>query len=104
MHIDYQCSGGFGGLRLAYKGETDTLPTAEAKALLELIEAAKVFDLNQKQVAQKSRNSPDDFACRLTLSKVGKKKTLSFNELGAPDTLRRLSVHLRKLAIQNQGV
>ena len=47
MHIDYQCSGGFGGLRLVYKGETDTLPAAEAKLLLDLIEAANVFQLNQ---------------------------------------------------------
>lgn len=103
MHIDYQCSGGFGGLRLDYKGETDALPAAEAKMLLDLIEAANVFGLKQKQVSQKSRNIPDDFVCRLTLSKAGKTKTLAFNELGAPETLRRLSVHLRKLAIQKQG-
>lgn len=103
MHINYQCSGGFGGLRLAYKGETDTLPRAEAKVLLDLIEAAKVFDLNQKQVSQKSRKIPDDFICRLTLSTAGKQKTLSFNELGAPETLRRLSAHLRKLAIQKRA-
>jgi hypothetical protein len=68
MHIDYQCSGGFGGLRLAYKGETDALPAAEAKLLLDLIEAANVFKLNPKQVSQKTRNIPDDFTCRLTLS------------------------------------
>jgi len=103
MHIDYKCSGGFGGLRLAYKGETDALPAAEAKMLLDLIEAANVFDLTPKQVSQKSRNIPDDFTCRLTLSMAGKKKILSFNELGAPETLRRLSVHLRKLAIKKQS-
>lgn len=102
MHIDYQCSGGFGGLRLAYKGETDALPAAEAKTLLDLIEAANVFKLNPKQVSQKSKNIPDDFACRLTLSTVGKMKTLSFNELGAPESLRRLSIHLRKLAIKEK--
>ena len=103
MHIDYQCSGGFGGLRLTYQGETDALPAAEAKILLDLIEAANVFDLNQKQFSHKSRNIPDDFTCRLTLSMAGKKKTLSFNEIGAPETLRRLSAHLRKLAIKKQG-
>jgi hypothetical protein len=103
MHIDYQCSGGYGGLRLAYKSEIDVLPAAEARTLLDLIKAANVFDLSQKQVSQKSGNIPDDFACRLTLSKAGKTKTLSFNELGAPETLRRLSVHLRKLAIKKRG-
>ena len=103
MHIDYQCSGGFGGLGLAYKGETDALPPAEAKMLLDLIKAANVFDLGPEKISQKSRPIPDDFVCRLTLSKAGKKKTLSFNELGAPENLRRLSVHLRKLAIKKQG-
>ena len=103
MHIDYQCSGGYGGLRLAYKGETDALPAAEAKLLLDLVETANVFELDPKQVSQKSRNIPDDFTCRLTLSMAGKQKTLSFNELGAPETLRRLSVHLRKLAIKKQN-
>ena len=103
MHIDYQCSGGFGGLRLAYRGETDALPAAEARVLLDLIEAANVFDFDPAQVSQKSRNIPDDFICRLTLSTAGKKKTLSFNERGAPETLRRLSAHLRKLAIKKQN-
>jgi hypothetical protein len=103
MRIDYQCSGGYGGLRLNYQGETDALPTADAKVLLGLIEAANIFDLTPKQLSKKSRPVPDDFVCRLTLSKTGKKKTLSFNELGAPENLRRLSVHLRKLALKKQG-
>ena len=103
MYIEYKCSGGFGGLRLSYQGETDALPAAEAKKLLDLIEAANVFDLNQRQISQKSRPIPDDFSCRLTLSIAGKKKTLSFNELGVPETLRRLSVHLRKLALKKQN-
>ena len=103
MFIEYKCTGGFGGLRLAYKGETDALPAAEARALLDLIEAANVFDLNPAQVSQESGSIPDDFSCRLTLSTAGKKKTLSFNELGAPETLRRLSAHLRKLAIEKQN-
>ena len=103
MRIEYQCSGGFGGLRLVYQGETEALPAAEAKVLLDLIEAANIFDLTQRQLSETSRPVPDDFACRLTLSKAGKKKTLSFNELGVPENLRRLSVHLRKLAIKKQN-
>jgi hypothetical protein len=103
MHIEYECSGGYGGLRLSYRGDTNGLAPEEAKKLLDLIQAANVFDLNQKQISQKSRPIPDDFSCRLTLSADEKKKTLSFNELGAPENLRRLSVHLRKLAIQQTG-
>jgi len=103
MHIEYRCSGGFGGLQLTYRGETDELPSGQAKELSDLVEASGIFELASKQLSQKSPNIPDDFSCQLTVSKAGKKKTLSFSELGAPANLRRLSVHLRKLAIQQRG-
>jgi hypothetical protein len=103
MRIEYQCSGGYGGLHLAYQVEIEALSAAEAKRLVDMIEAANVFDLNPKQISQKSRPIPDDFSCRLTLSTAEKKKTLSFNELSVPENLRRLSAHLRKLAIQQKG-
>ena len=103
MRIEYKCSGGFGGLRLFYRGETDELPDEQAKELSDLVEAAGIFELTPKQLSQKSRRIPDDFACQLTVLKAGKRKTLSFDELGAPENLRRLSVHLRKLAIQQRG-
>ena len=103
MRIEYKCSGGFGGLRLAYRGETDDLPSEQAKELSDLVEAAGIFELTPKQLSKKSTTIPDDFSCQLTVLKAGKRKTLSFNELGAPANLRRLSVHLRKLAIQQKG-
>jgi hypothetical protein len=103
MRVEYKCSGGYGGLRLAYRGETDELPSEEAKKLSELIEASGVFDLTQKQLSKKSQTIPDDFSCQLMILKAGKKKTISFNELSAPGNLRRLSVHLRKLAIKQKA-
>lgn len=103
MRIEFECSGGYGGLRLTYQGETDVLPDAEAEVLLGLIKAANIFNLTQRQLSKKSRPIPDDFACRLSLSEAGKKKSLSFNELDAPEHLRRLSAHLRKLAIKKQS-
>jgi Emfourin len=103
MRIEYKCSGGYGGLRLAYGCETDELPPEQAKQLFDLVEEAGVFKMTQEQLSDKSRTIPDDFSCRLTVLKTGKKATLSFSEIGAPGNLRRLSVHLRKLAIKNQG-
>lgn len=103
MLIEFECSGGYGGLRLVYWGETDELPSEEAKKLSELIEVSGVFDLTQKQLSKKSQTIPDDFSCQLTILKAGEKKTLSFNELSAPGNLRRLSVHLRKLAIKQKA-
>ena len=103
MRIEYKCSGGYGGLRLTFRGETDELPPEEAKQLFDLVEASGVFDLTQKQLSEKAQTIPDDFSCQLTVLKAGKKTTLSFNELSAPGNLRLLSVHLRKLALKKQG-
>jgi hypothetical protein len=99
MRIEYKCSGGFGGLRFAYRGETDELPVEQAEELSDLVEASGIFELTPKQLSTKTRSIPDDFSCQLTVAKGGKRKSLSFNELGAPANLRRLSVHLRKLAV-----
>jgi hypothetical protein len=103
MRIEYKCSGGFGGLRFAYRGETDELPSGQAKELSDLVEASGIFEMTPKQLTKKSPGIPDDFSCQLTVLKAGKKKTLSFSELSAPANLRRLSAHLRKLAIQQKG-
>lgn len=102
MRIEYKCSGGYGGLRLTYQCETDALPADESKAILDLIDAARALELDPEQISSKSRNIPDDFVCRLTLATAEMKNSLSFNELSAPDSLRRLSVYLRKLAIKQQ--
>ena len=102
MRIDYKCSGGFGGLQLAYRGETDELPFDQAQELSDLVEASGIFELTPAQLSKKSPSIPDDFSCQLTVSKAGKKRTLTFNELGAPANLRRLSVHLRKLAVRQK--
>ncbi|MGD8344040.1 MAG: hypothetical protein PVI38_16025 [Desulfobacterales bacterium] len=103
MHIDFRCSGGYGGLRLTYQCETDTLPADESKTILELIAAARALELDPNQISSKSRSIPDDFVCQLTLSDGELKNSLSFNELSAPKNLRRLSAYLRKLAIKQQG-
>jgi hypothetical protein len=103
MRIDYKCFGGFGGLRLTYGCETDELPPEEAGKLFELVEGAGVFNLTQKQLSENPQKIPDDFSCRLTISKGGRRTTLSYNEYAAPGNLRRLSAHLRKLAIKKQG-
>ncbi len=103
MRIEYKCTGGYGGLRLFYQCETDALPADESKKILDLIDAARVLKLDPEQVSVGSRRIPDDFACLLKITSKKDKQTLSFNELDAPESLRRLSAYLRKLAIKQQG-
>ncbi len=103
LFIEYKCSGGYGGLRLSYQCETDAMPTDESKPILDLIDAARVLKLDPKQISTESRRIPDDFACLLTIISKKDRQTLSFNELSAPENLRRLSAYLRMLAIKQQG-
>ena len=103
MRIEYKCSGGYGGLSLTYQCETDALPATDAKVILDLIDAARAFELDPEQISSESRNIPDDFTCRLTLFTDQQKHTLLFQEISAPENLRRLSVYLRKLAIRDQS-
>ena len=90
-------------MRLTYQCETDTLPADESKTILDLIDAARVLELDPEQISSKSRSIPDDFVCRQTLSTGEVKNSLSFNELSAPKNLRRLSAYLRKLALKQRG-
>jgi hypothetical protein len=103
MRIEYECTGGYGGLRLSYQCETDALPVDESKTILNLIDASRALKLDPKKISTKSRRIPDDFSCRLTMISESDKQTLSFNELDAPESLRRLSAYLRKQAIKQQG-
>ena len=105
MHVRYWGTIAFNSInsKIGTKAKDALLKTLKDTSPSVRIEAANIFDLTQEQLSKKSRSIPDDFACRLTLSKAGKKKTLSFNELDVSEHLRQLSVHLRKLAIKKQS-
>lgn len=98
MHIEFETSGGYANIRLAYRGNTDTLPSEVASKLLKLIEISRVFELRQSEITSSDAGHPDVFFYKLTLYEGGKKKSLSFNDVTVPDQLKPLLELLQELS------
>ncbi len=98
MHIEFEMSGGYANINLAYHGDTDKLPPEVASKLLRLIESSRVFELQQSEIAPLSAGPPDVFLYKLTLFEGGQRKSLSFNDATVPDQLKPLLELLQELA------
>ena len=102
MRIDFECSGGFAGLRLTYRADTNDLTKEVAEELMELIESSGFFDLEESEVAPSLAGPPDVFIYRLSLDEKGRRKSLSLNDVTAPPPMHRLLTLLRKLALEQR--
>jgi hypothetical protein len=98
MHIDFESSGGYANINLAYHGNTEELPPEVANKLIELVESSKVFELQESQVAPSSSGPPDVLYYKLTIYEGNKRISLSFNDITAPDSLSPLLTFLQELA------
>lgn len=98
MHIEFETSGGYANINLAYRGDTDKLPPEVAGKLLGLVESSRVFELQQSEIAPSTAGPPDAFVYKLTLYAGGQKKSLSFNDATVPDQLKPLLAFLQELA------
>ena len=103
MQIDFASSGGFANLQLAYRADTSTLPEQEAKELERLVESSGVLDLKQDDMnANVTAGRADLITYRLSLSDGAEQKTLWFNDVTAPASVRPLLAYLRKLALEQK--
>jgi hypothetical protein len=105
MQIDFASSGGFANLELSYRGDTTTMPEDQAKELERLIESSGAFDLEQEDATPQPRAAagpPDVIAYRLSLSDGARQKTLWFNDVTAPASVRPLIAFLRKMAAEER--
>jgi hypothetical protein len=102
VHIDFECSGGFANLRLAYRANTEELPQELRSELLRLVEDSRIFELQESDVAPQSPGPPDVFFYRLSLAEGGRKKSLSCNDVTAPAELHALLALLRELALEQR--
>jgi len=98
MHIEFEISGGYANINLAYRENTDKLPPEVVSKLLRLIESSGVFELQQSEISPSSAGPPDAFLYKLTLYEGGQKKSLSFNDATVPDQLKPLLELLQELA------
>ena len=102
MRIDFECSGGFANLRLAYRADTDTLSQELAGELAQLVNSSGFFELDQASLASKAAGPPDVFFYRLSISAGNRQQTLSFNDVTAPVALHPLLALLRRLAVDQK--
>ncbi len=102
MHIEFECSGGFANLRLAYRANTEELPQDVRSQLLELVEVSGIFELQERDVAPQSPGPPDVFSYRLSLAEGSRKMSLSCNDVTAPPELHPLLAVLRELALEQR--
>lgn len=98
MHIDFESSGGYANINLAYHGNTEELPPEVANKLIELVESSRIFDIKENEVAPSSSGPPDVLYYKLTVQEDNKKTSLYFNDVTAPDSLRPLLTFLQERA------
>jgi hypothetical protein len=96
MHITFERTGGFAGMRLAVTIDTHQLSPEEAKELEEMVEAAGFFDLPAK-ISSESPGA-DRFHYKLTVEAEGQRHTVELGEAAAPEPLRTLLRRLTTVA------
>jgi hypothetical protein len=99
MRISFNREGGYASLRLKYQVNTDELPKDAAEKLLNLVKSSGVLELKQSDLAPDTGVATDVFSYKLTISEGGKSKSLSFNDITVPASLRPLLVFLQEFLV-----
>ena len=104
MRIDFEFSGGFGGLfaqkPLAYHADTEQLPNEVRDKLLELIATSGVADLTTKPHPTKGA---DAAKYKLSITEQGTTIALSLDDISAPRSVRPLLQYLQELAVAERA-
>jgi hypothetical protein len=101
MHIDFERTGGFGGIRLAATLDSATLPADQAGTLQGLIDAAHFFDLPAQLPAPPQ--AADQFHYHVTIEAAGRRHTVDAGEGAASPALQALFQQLTLLARKARG-
>ena len=96
MHINFERTGGFAGMRLAAAIDTATLPADQAGALHDLVDAAHFFELPSQMPPQ--TNVADQFHYHVTIEAAGQSHTVDVGDSSAPPALQALLQQLMLLA------
>ncbi|WP_068510850.1 protealysin inhibitor emfourin [Leptolyngbya sp. O-77] len=102
MRIDFQSSGGFANLQLAYSVDTRTLRPGEASELEALVRQSNVMEMQPGQLAAASAGPPDVMTYRLELQEGDRHQSLTITDLTAPPSLQPLLSRLRDLALEHR--
>jgi emfourin len=88
MHIEFERTGGVGGIRLATSVDTDTLPADESARVRQLVDDAGFFNLPAR--LKTPAPSADRFEYRLTVRAPERSHTVDVGEGAIPPSLRPL--------------
>lgn len=102
MRIDFESSGGYVGLQLAYHVDTAGLPPELAGELHELVEQSGVFNLDAQEMQPSGDGPPDVLTYQLSVAEGGRRVSLTCNDVTAPPALQPLLARLRQLALQQK--
>ncbi len=86
MHIAFQRSGGFAGIRFSCEINTDTLPAGEARQLCDWVDAAKFFDLPESVRS----GGADQFQYKISVEQEGRLHAVETDERAMPASLSPL--------------
>ena len=96
MHIQFERTGGFAGMRMTATMDTQTMPAEEAKKLLTMVEAANFFRL--PSTIRPSSPGADSFQYKVNIEHQGQEHTVETGEIGISTDLRALLRYLTVLS------
>lgn len=100
MHITFERTGGFAGIRSAKVFDTDALSTEEATQLHDLIEEADFFHLPPNINGNATR--PDRFQYKLIVKDRDRQHAVTVSEQSIPTNLKPLLEWLKTAAAKGK--
>ena len=98
MHISFERTGGFAGIRLGCEINTETLSPEEADQVAGCVDAANFFDLPEVPPT----GGPDQFQYKISIEKDGRTRTIESGERAMPASLSPMVKWL--MAVARRGV
>ena len=86
MHISFERTGGFAGIRVGCEINTDNLTTEAASEVAAFVDASNFFDLPEVPPS----GGPDQFQFKISIEKDGRTRTIESGERGMPASLSPL--------------
>lgn len=102
MRIEYEQSGGYPGVRLTYRVDTDEVPRELAEEVVGLVKSSGIQDFHQQEAPSGSTRYRGALHYRLSILGDGAKRSFSFTDETVPAKLRPLLTLLQKLAIEQR--
>jgi len=102
MKVQFQRTGGFGGIRLSVVLDTDEILIEEATQLRRLVLKSSFFDHSGAGLRSASP-MPDQFQYWISVEEGDKKKEITIYETAMPKRLRPLVDHLLEQSRKGRG-